>query len=339
MLAKEITAPVNLCKPDGSLNEDSIGWARKPYVHCNVKGSFLRKKKWNYWCVTSSDVLFSATISHIDYAAVLFVYVLDMHTKKFHEQTVLVPLGTGVVMPDEVHASLQYEGKNLKIQFLELEQGTRIVVNSPNFSGQGKSLQADITLYRPENYESLNVVVPWSHKRFQFTSKQPALPAEGKVVWEDQEYVLRDQDAFGCLDFGRGIWKYQSTWNWASGSGICNGKVIGLNFGGQWTDGTGQNENGVVVDGKLYKIHDDIVWEYDKSDFMKPWKLTTANGDQVSLTFTPFFERVAATKAVIIESEVHQMIGRFQGTIHFEDLGMIEIDSLIGWAEDHMARW
>lgn len=339
MVAKEITEPVNLCNADGSLNEDSIGWARKPLIHCNVKGSFLRKKKWNYWCVTSPDVLFSATISHIDYAAVLFVYILDLHTKKFHEQTVLVPLGKGVVMPDDVHASLQYEGKNLFIRFEEIDQGTKIIVNSPHFNGQGKSLQAEITLKRPEGYESLNVVVPWSKKRFQFTSKQPALPAKGKVVWEDRVYELHEPEAFGCLDFGRGIWKYASTWNWASASGNCGGKVIGLNFGGQWTDGTGQNENGIVVDGKLYKIHEDMVWEYDKKDFMKPWKISTKNSDQVLLTFTPFFERVAATKAVIIESEVHQMIGRFQGTIRIEELGTVEIDSLLGWAEDHIARW
>lgn len=339
MIAREITKQTNLCTETGQLNPDSVGWSRYPLITSNVSGSFLRKKKWNYWCVTSPDLLFSATISHIDYAAVLFVYVLDFHTLKFHEKTVLLPFARSIHMPMEVHSSLKYEGKELSIIFEEQGEHTHIQVECPNFSGKGKSLSAEVTLKRPPQYESLNVVVPWSDTRFQFTSKQPAIPAEGIITWENQTYICNEQDAFGCLDFGRGIWRYHSTWNWASGSGVVDGKIIGLNFGGQWTDGTGQNENGILIDGTLHKIHEDIQWKYDKQDYMQPWELTSANSDQVSLTFTPFYERIAATKAVIIQSEVHQMIGRFKGYVTSSDGERINIDSMLGWAEDHMAKW
>lgn len=36
--------------------------------------------------------------------------------------------------------------------------------------------------------------------------------------------------------------------------------AVGLvNLGGKWTDGTGMNENGFVIDGQLTKIHEEGV--------------------------------------------------------------------------------
>lgn len=46
-------------------------------------------------------------------------------------------------------------------------------------------------------------------------------------------------------------------WNWAAGAGhTADGRALGLQFGGKWTDGTGQLENAVVVDGTLFPLHD-----------------------------------------------------------------------------------
>lgn len=123
------------------------------------------------------------------------------------------------------------------------------------------------------------------------------------------------------------------------GSGVVNDKTIGLNFGGQWTDGTGQNENGIVVDGVLHKLDDDIKWQYDKKDYMRPWLLQTAQTKAVDLSFVPLFERKAITKAVVIQSAVHQMIGHFSGTVTTPAGEQLKIDSMLGWAEDHVARW
>ena len=116
-------------------------------------------------------------------------------------------------------------------------------------------------------------------------------------------------------------------------------KRIGLNFGGQWTDDTGQNENGLVIDSVLHKIHEDIIWEYDVDDYMKPWHLTSKGSNRVDLIFTPIFERIAKTDVKIVQSSVHQMIGHFNGTVTSDSGEQIKIDKMLGWAEDHMAKW
>lgn len=339
MVTGEITRQTNLCDESGRLLKDSVGWSRFPLIRSNLSGSFLRKKKWNYWCMTSPECLFSATISHLDYAAVIFVYVLDLHTLHFHEKTTLVPLGKGVQMPEEVQESVYFEGKEMIVSFEEQEDTSVIYVNCPNFCGLNQPLSAKIIVQRPQNQESLNVVVPWGKSRFQYTSKQVALPAEGVVKWASKEYQFQPSDSFGCLDFGRGVWPYHSTWNWGSASGVFGDSRIGLNFGGQWTDGTGQTENGIVVNNRLSKINEKIEWSYDTADYMKPWRLKTEHSEQVFLTFTPMFERTAATKAVIVRSEVHQMIGTYSGRVVTNDGEEILIDSLLGWAEDHRASW
>lgn len=339
MIANEIRTNVNLSMSNGKLNPEAIGWARKPLIESNVSGSFLRKKKWNYWCVTSPEVLFSATISHIDYAAVMFVYILDVKTLDFFEKTILIPLGKGLDMPNGVQETITFNHKEMTIYFIDQDNETHLNISCPSFDETGNDLTATIKLDRAEDYESLNVVVPWSESRYQFTSKQPVIPAQGVIKWGEREYQLEPKNAYGCLDYGRGIWKYHSTWNWASASGITSNKLIGLNFGGQWTDGTGQNENGIIIDNRLHKIHEDIIWEYDTEDYMKPWKLTTEGSKRVELTFTPIFERVATTDAAVIQSSVHQMVGHFNGTIVSDEGESIEIKQLFGWAEDHMAKW
>jgi hypothetical protein len=339
MDTREITRSTDLCDENGQLSIDSVGWAKHPLIRCNLKGNFLRKKKWNYWCVTSPELLFSATISHLDYAAVMFIYVLDLKSLDFQEKTTLIPFGRGFEMPDGVNDSIHFKGKDMRISFKEQGDSTVIQVKCLNFGGKSQSLSAHLTVERPPEIESVNVVVPWSKSRFQFTSKQVTLPTEGVVEWNGQSYIFEPDTAFSCLDFGRGVWPYHSTWNWASASGVVGGKKVGLNFGGQWTDGTGQTENGIVVNGKLSKINEKISWSYDTQNYMKPWHLNTEKSDQISLTFTPMFERIAATKAIIVRSEVHQMIGTFSGSIITDEGERIMIDSLLGWAEDHEANW
>ncbi|UTR06441.1 DUF2804 domain-containing protein [Alkalihalobacillus sp. LMS6] len=324
-----------LVNENGQLNEWSIGWSAKDDLISNISGRFLRKKMWNYWCVTSSELLFSATISHIDYAAVLFVYIFDRHTHDFHEETLLIPFGKGVHMPQRVRETITYSSRNMTLAFIESTEKTRIEVTCPSFGAKG-SLKATIVIERDLDMESLNVVIPWSSRHFQFTSKQPALQATGDILWAEQRYTLAQGDGFACLDFGRGVWKYRSKWNWGSASGMVNKKQVGINLGGQWTDGTGQNENGVIVDGKLYKIDDDIEWFYDRTDYLKKWEIKAAH---VDLTFEPIFERKAETNAFIIQSSVHQLFGYYSGEILLGTGEIIRLERLFGWAEDHVAKW
>src|SRR5438132_1496466 len=178
----------------------------------------------------------------------------------------------------------------MRVALTDEGAGTRIRVEAANFGGM--RLRAVIIVERLETHETLNVVIPWTDIQFQYTSKQNTLPASGYVQlgYERLEFTV---PSFGCLDYGRGVWPEHTVWNWGAASGAQNGRTIGLNLGGRWTDGTGMTENGICIDGRLTKISEDLVFEYDASARMKPWRVHTAVSDAVGLTFEPEFERVS----------------------------------------------
>src|SRR4030042_4004748 len=304
----ELVEAVQLCDPRGRLLPSSVGWSRHPLHTCNLRGNWPRKKKWNSWCVTGDDYLVSITLANIDYIGIAFAYFLEYETKRFIEQTVTVPLGRGCSLPDTVNGDIFFENKAMSFSFTEEQGCTRIHVDSPAFGGT--TLSAELRVQHPEDHETLNFVIPGSERRFNFTSKQNCLPASGTVSIGDETFAFDPGSAFGCLDFGRGIWRYSTAWNWGSFSGKRDGQTIGLNLGGTWTDGTGLNENAICVNGRISKVSEDVRFLYDRSDFMKPWTVRTQSSERIDLPFTPFFERIEKTNLLLVKSEVHQDIGR-----------------------------
>ncbi len=332
----ELTAPVNLCLPNGHISPAAIGWSRQPLHRCNLHGRFPRKKRWNYWAITTETHLFSVTITNLDYAGLVFVYFADFAARQLAEVTKIIPLGRGCHLPEQVAADVRYAGSGMKAAMEQTDGGVRLSVSVDDFEGRPLTAQFAITI--PPQHETLNVVVPWNEHTFQFTSKQNTLPAEGIVTIGGQETKFSGPQSFACLDFGRGIWPRDCRWNWGSASGRQNGRTIGLNLGGQWTEDTGSTENGVCVNGRLSKLSEELSWQYDRADFMRPWRVVGSETG-LDLTFTPFMERVAASNLWLIRSEVHQMFGWYNGRITTADGEMITVHDLVGWAEDHVARW
>lgn len=336
---REITRPVRLCDParPGRLAPSAVGWTRHPLHHCNVTRRFGAKKRWNYWAFTTETHLFSATIANLDYAGLAFVYVADFVAGTVDEITVVTPFGRGCAMPEEVAADLRFEHAGVRIDMLQEDTGVRIRVHARELAG--RKLEADLFARHPPGHESLGVVIPWDERTFQYTAKQNCLPANGALVWGDATIDFSGPDAFAVLDFGRGVWPRRCTWNWGAASGRQGDRIVGLNLGGQWTDDTGMNENALCVDGQLTKVSETLVWDYDPNAFMQPWRIRAPQTRGVDLRFTPFLEREAGTNTGLVRSEVHQLLGRYEGEIRDADGTCIPIANLLGWAEEHVARW
>lgn len=332
----EITQPVNLCDASGRLNPEAKGWSRHPYHIGNLKGRPLRKKKWDYWCIIGERCAFSATMAHIDYGGGGAAYLLDFDTKRFAQHTAFRFFPSVPVMPETVGGTITFEHKGLRLCFEATSDRVHMRVNSKSL--QGQPLAADLIIHRPPEHETLNVLVPWNDTTFQFTSKQNCLPTEGEVIWGGERYEFQRETAFGVLDYGRGIWPYRTAWNWGAFSARAGQDVVGINMGAKWTDGTGMNENGITVNGVLHKIFDDLIFDYDTSDFMKPWTIRTAASDMVDLTLAPFYDNVSGANMIILKSKCHQMFGRFSGTLKVEGKSY-PIRDVVGWAEENIARW
>jgi hypothetical protein len=332
---REITEPVDLCDERGILNPEAVGWSRSPLVRANLSGHWPRKKKWNFWNWISPDFVFSVTLADLDYASFCSVSFTDFETAK-NVSAISIKRAHRVRMPEHVERSVGFEGGGMVYSNVSLGDTMKV-----DFDGQakgGERIVADFEVRRPQRHESLNIVVPWTSNRFQLNSKHNTLPCEGDVTVGGKRYTMDPGECHAVQDFGRGIWPYRSFWNWAVCTGVQGGDRIGVNMGARWTTRTGTNENGICVNGRLYKIMEDLCWSYEPSDWMQPWRIRSHHSDTIDLTLHPVVVNRSKIDLFVLASGGACSFGHWRGVIRF-DGNTVEIDGLIGWAEEFAHRW
>jgi hypothetical protein len=344
-MQNELTQPGPLLDAKGKLMQ--VGWSRKPLLDCNLENVHFyllrplqrfRLKRWDYYAVFTPQRFFSATIADLGYAGNIFVYTLDFKTGELHEEGLVIPFGRGIRLernPETGEAS--FANDKVSLQFLAKGGVRRIDVQWPGFH-KGRGLQAEVTLRESPNHESMNIVIPIGAKRFYDNTKINCLPAQGYIQYGDLREELQPDTCLGSLDWGRGVWEYRSFWNWASASGyLPEGQTIGLNLGQGFGDLSKATENAIILNGRVHKLGA-VTFHYKSGDYMQPWRFTD-DEVRLDLTFTPFKDRTARTNLGLIFSEVHQMFGRYNGRVILDDGTLLEIHRLIGFAEEHHARW
>lgn len=332
---EEIKEECNLCDENGYLNDTERYWSRSPIINCNIPRKYkFRIKRWNYWTISNDRYFFTVAVTNFDYAGVIFVYLVDMEKKNIVEKYVSIPLGMGIILGDNIQDELKYESKNLKLSVKHAEDSIILDIHVDNFR-ENENLKGKITLENPK--ESLNLIVPWSKNRFQFTSKQNCLKVSGGITLGSEAVSFNDGKALGALDFGRGVWKRKMMWNWLSFSAIIDNRLIGGNFGGTWTDGSGINENALFLDEKVYKLKEDVKFIYDIKSSDKPWKIYNEERT-VDLEFYPEVKRIKRVNVLMIKSDFKQFFGSLKGKV-IVDGEEININNVNATCEEHFAKW
>jgi hypothetical protein len=338
----EITAPSPLLDTDGALAQ--VGWARTPLLDCNLENARstrlrwlqrYRVKRWDYYGVTSPAGYFSITLADLGYAGTAFVYFVDFADGSYHEESVTIPFGRGMTLArNSDEGDTSFANSKIQITFRPEESGRHVEVRWRDFDGA--PLEADLRFALPPDHESTVVAIPITGNRFYYNRKINTMPVEGSIRMGGDVVAITPDTCFGNLDWGRGVWEYRSFWVWASASGLAaDGRRVGCNMGYGFGDTSAGTENTFLLEGRIHKLGD-VSIDYEPTDVMRPWRFSS---ERVNLEFVPFIERVATTKLAVISSEVHQMFGRYTGSV-ISDVGeSVEIDGLIGWAEEHHARW
>jgi hypothetical protein len=344
MNEREILEPSSLLDEEGNLVQ--VGWARQPLLDCNLESANFyrlrslqrfRLKRWDYYGVTTPTHYYSFTLADLGYAGQAFAYVVGFEERTYHEETLTIPLARGIHLPrNSTEGTSRYESDQARLVFQTRPDARHITVDWPDFGGQG--LSADVQLDLPAGHESMVIVIPIGHRRFYYNRKVNCMPARGWVQVGNERVRLDPDRDLGNLDWGRGVWEYASFWVWASASGfLADGRRAGLNMGFGFGDTSAATENALILEGRVHKIGR-VDFTYDSSDFTRPWRMVSPNG-RVDLEFAPFLDRTAATNLLVITSEVHQMFGRYHGTVRTDDGEEIRLDGLVGFAEEHHARW
>jgi hypothetical protein len=341
----KLTQPGPLLNHDGRLVQ--IGWSPQPILDCNLEAARFyalrpfqrfRIKRWDYYAVFSPRRFFSATIADLGYAGNIFVYTMDFASGDLHEEGLVIPLGKGITLPrNSSEGDSHFENDKARLDFHLSAAKRHISVSWPSFH-EGRGISADISLACPPGHESMTIVIPIGKQRFYFNRKINCLPASGTVKYGDLTETLDPRTCLGSLDWGRGVWEYKSFWNWASASGFLpDGRTIGLNLGCGFGDLSKAGENALILENRVHKL-EQVKFDYISGDYMKSWKFTDSEG-RLDLVFTPLKDRTAVTDLGIIFSEVHQMFGHYNGKAVTDNGETIQIKDLIGFAEEHHAKW
>lgn len=313
----------------------------KEYSRKQIKGLKTRIKEWDYYYFGDNEYGIAVTIDDNSYMGLGSTSILDFTNKSHKNKAEMFWLPFGKVnMPEtSVTGSVKVEGKNYFVNFINEAGKRHISAKFINFhKKRDLIIEVDLELTTPH---SMVIATPFKKKRhFYYNQKINLLKVTGYFKFGELTHSFND-DAYGVLDWGRGIWTYSNTWYWSSLNVKQGDDLIGWNLGYGFGDTSKATENMLFVNKDVYKLKD-IKFNIPqnskgKDDFLRDWKITSENND-VNITFTPIIDRHDQTNAIVIEQNAHQVFGYFNGAIKVDDK-IFEIKNALGFAEKVKNRW
>lgn len=331
----EVTKVQRLLNEDGTLKEP--GWSRKLYQiydRNDIKKRATRIKEWDYYLVLAKDYGVAFTISDDGYIGLQSVSLLDFRgTPWEHTETVLnaFPMGKLKMPSTTDKGDVMYKDKRLYLEYKKRGNMRKIVCVFKNFH-EGKTFTCDLTLTQPDG-DTMVIATPWKEDKhaFYYNQKINCMRASGTCTYGSETYTFNSDTAFATLDWGRGVWTYDNTWNWGSGNGIINGKDFGFNIGYGFGDTTAASENIIFYDGVGHKL-DDITFNIPEDSYTKPWTITSSD-KRFEMTFTPIIDRAAKIDVKLIVTDQHQVFGKMNGVAVLDDGTKLEIKDLVCFCE------
>lgn len=303
------------------------GWARQlfwKYDRSSIHASKWRIKEWDYYLVANEHYGVAFTISDLGYIGLISVSFLNFDENWEHTETVLdpFPFGKYKMPPTSVTGNVAFHNKRLHLTY-DVTSGQRKISCHFFKFHEGKDLNAELTLSQPD-MDTMCIATPWKEKptAFYYNQKINCLPATGYATLGDITYEFSpDRDA-GVLDWGRGVWTYDNTWYWGTGSGFLDGEPFGFNLGYGFTDRSSASENVLFYKNKAHKL-DEVSFEIPRKtdgsyDYLKEWKITSNDG-RLTASFCPVLNRHADMNVLVIATDQNQVFGHLTGTAVLDD--------------------
>ena len=316
----EIVKMIQVPSADGTIREP--GFARTEimeYARENILAPWYRKKEWDYYLFTNENFALAFTISDLGYIGLLSASFIDLKTATEHTESelVLLPRGKKFGLGKRVaDANAECHTRRLDMSFQNAGDHRHISCNFRNFD-KHKNLLCELDVYEPE-MEAMYIATPWAEKEtaFYYNCKRNCLEAEGVVSYGDRKEYVDRKTTLGCLDWGRGVWTYDNTWYWGTGSGRLSGEPFGFNLGYGFSDRSSASENCLYYKGKIHKLNE-VTFEIPRNSegkfrFTDPWKVTSDDG-RFEADFVPILDRAAEMNYQVIISSQHQVFGKMTG--------------------------
>jgi hypothetical protein len=314
----------------------------KEYNRADIKAKKLRIKEWDYYYVGNSSYGVALTIADNSYMGLCSLSFLDFKKPSQITKSVMKWFTKGkLALPSSSkEGDVFFKSKKVEMSFRHENNKRHLSCLWKEFTKSKKDLRLDLYL-EETNKDSIVVATPFKKdKHFYYNQKINLLKCNGYVKL-GEEILDFNQNTYGVLDWGRGVWTYKNTWYWSSMSGEFEGKKIGFNLGYGFGDTSTHSENIFFFENKSHKLEDvkfDIPINKNGNDsYLEPWKFRSNSGD-INLTFTPIINRHANMNVGIIKSLQNQVFGKFSGYIIVDGKEYFFTD-MLGFAEKVTNKW
>lgn len=330
---------------DGRLIETGYATSLiKTYDRARIKAPKWRIKEWDYYLVASDSFALALTVADNGYMGLDSVSLMDFDVPSAHTASRMsfFPMGKKGLPATSQSGSVRAHGKGYELTFKTEDGQRQLYGHMYDFTGPNDPLLFDIVLSEPKQ-DSMVIVTPFAGKprAFYYNQKINCMPAQGRVIHGEKEYIFSPASSFGTLDWGRGVWTYSNTWYWGSASGIVDGLPFGMNLGYGFGDTSAATENMLFYGGVAYKLEQvifDIPMKGGREDWLSPWQIKD-DADRLNLRFDPIIDRYDKTDFKLLSSVQHQVFGRFSGWAQLDGSTRLNISNLTGFAEKVSNKW
>jgi hypothetical protein len=290
------------------------------------------EKRWVYVAVTAGDLLVTAVICRFGYASNSFAFVYDRADGRMvaRYSAVAPPFAADVgdTGGEGCRARFRWLGADLSIARGHGERDYRLEITAPD-------LRVSARLSTEGMPPPIGAVAPLAGPPglFNATEKGVLLPAVGEVVAAGRHYAL--DGGLGGYDFTSGLLARRTAWRWAFALGRARtAERVGLNLVQGFV---GEPECALWVDGEIYPLSEGR-FELDLAKPLQPWRVRTADGE-VDLRFEPGAIHAETHDFGVVASRFIQPAGSYSGTLRVAGREPLELDGVLGVAEDQEVRW
>jgi hypothetical protein len=334
MVMQKTPASSAVAEGRGLSAEMNLGWFDEPFLNPNVVdavwfppttpgGDHIRQKKWHFFSFASDRYIIGLAAVDATYIANGFVYVYDFDSGAFKEFSNVGGSSTVTISENSVSGESTYDAPGFWIHIVN-----NGVQHTVDFLCDDGTDTLSGTLHATEVGDPFVQAkeVFWRH--IVYTHQNSMGRASGTATWNGQAISFDSATDFAGMDYTAGIQKYETFWNWASGTGTAtDGTPLAVNLGGDalfW------------IDTSIHRV-EGVTFTYD--NLLSDWTIRSEDG-VIDLTFQPVFMREGLINIFnIIVSEFYQPFGSFTGTLTGADETVYEIDTMLGVTEEHFAKW
>ena len=322
------------------------GYALSPikrYEREKIKAPVRKIKEWDDFVIMQDACAIHFRVSDLGQSgedAVTFVD-FDMEFEKTVSRRITRPMGTRG-LPNMDGGTVRCQGKQYEFTFRPLGNSLHVYGHMYDFGGPRRPLLFDFILHCPQD-DAMVLCTPFKNhaEHFSYSLKSCCLPADGRVIFDDKEYLFSPAAAFGTTARNRGVLPRRCAWGWSSASGIVMGKRFGLNLGLSCGDTEEATQNALFYDGSAHKLGNVYFHETRKNgceDPMAPY-FVTDDQERLRLTFTPLTESRSVQQDLLTKMDRKLLFGRFSGEAQLDSKVLFKIDRLTGFMEKSNNRW